>query len=44
MLISCNGFDFHIAINDEDLLGEPLPGRRFKGEIWLQGMVEFEKN
>ena len=44
MLISCNGFDFHIAINGEDLLGEPLPGRRFKGEIWLQGMVEFEKN
>ena len=44
MLINCNGFDFHIAINDEDLLGEPLPGRRFKGEIWLQGMVDFEKN
>ena len=43
MLVNCNGFDFHIAINEEDLLGEPLPGRRFKGEIWLQGMVEFEK-
>lgn len=43
LLLNCNGFDFHIAINNEDLLGEPLPGRRFKGEIWLQGMVDFEK-
>lgn len=44
MLINCNGFDFYVAINNEDLLGEPLPGRRFKGHIWLQGMVDFEKN
>ena len=43
MLVNCNGCDFHIAINNEDLLGEPKPGRRFKGEIWLQGMVGFEK-
>ena len=43
LLLNCNGFDFHIAINNEDLLGEPLPGRRFKGQIWLQGMVDFEK-
>ena len=43
MLVNCNGFDFYIGINDNDLLGEPLVGRRFKGEIWLQGTVEFEK-
>lgn len=43
LLITCNGFDFYIAINNDDLLGEPLPGRRFKGQIWLQGLVNFEK-
>lgn len=41
MVISCNGLDFNIAINNEDLFGEPLVGRRFRGQIWLQGMVEF---
>ena len=30
-----------IAINEKDLLGLPAPGRRFKGEIWLQGNVIF---
>lgn len=30
-----------IAINEKDLLGTPAPGRRFKGEIWLQGNVIF---
>lgn len=28
-----------IAINEKDLLGTPAPGRRFKGEIWLQEML-----
>ena len=26
---------------EEDLEGEPLPGRRFRGIIWLLGEVEF---
>lgn len=28
-----------ICINDKDLLGEPMTGRRFKGIIWLQGHI-----
>lgn len=28
-----------LAINDMDLQGEPLAGRRFKGNIWLQGRI-----
>lgn len=28
-----------ICINDKDLLGEPMVGRRFKGVIWLQGHI-----
>lgn len=39
MKIECNDIIFHITINQEDLLGEPAVGRRFKGNIWMQGTV-----
>ena len=32
---------FHVAINALDLEGEPEPGRRFKGMIWMMGKVDF---
>lgn len=35
----CNDIAFRLNINKEDLIGEPLPGRRFKGNIWLQGKI-----
>lgn len=41
MLLESYDLQFRIAINRLDLFGEPLPGRRFKGEIWMQGQVEF---
>lgn len=28
-----------ICINQKDLMGEPAVGRRFKGDIWLQGSI-----
>ena len=31
----------NVFINAEDLVGEPMVGRRFKGQIWLQGEIEF---
>lgn len=37
--IECNDLLFTIAINKKDLFGEPAPGRRFKGDIWLQGHI-----
>lgn len=37
----CNDINFRLSINKEDLLGEPLPGRRFKGNIWMQGKIGF---
>lgn len=37
--IECNDLAFTVAINEKDLLGEPAPGRRFKGDIWLQGHI-----
>lgn len=39
--IEANGLPLAIAINREDLFGEPQPGRRFKGVIWLQGHINF---
>ena len=43
MLINCNGILMTICINKEDLFGEPMLGRRFKGVIWMQGHVDFGK-
>lgn len=39
LTINCNDIIMDIAINEIDLLGEPAVGRRFKGDIWLQGLV-----
>ena len=44
MVISCNGIDITICINQKDLMGEPQVGRRFKGDIWLQGIGHFGRN
>ena len=40
--IVCNGLDISICINNRDLLGQPEVGRRFKGDIWLQGYGVFQ--
>lgn len=37
--IECNDIVFSVTMNKEDLLGEPMAGRRFKGSIWMQGSV-----
>lgn len=41
LMISCNDVIFQVVINKKDLLGEPVVGRRFKGNIWLQGNIDF---
>lgn len=41
MDIECNELTFEVCINASDLMGEPEVGRRFKGNIWLQGAVGF---
>lgn len=40
-LLECNDLYFNVIINQKDLFGEPAIGRRFKGEIWLQGHIDF---
>ena len=41
MTINCNDLVFDICINKTDLVGEPQTGRRFKGNIWLTGKIDF---
>lgn len=41
MTISCNDVVFDLCINKEDVYGEPAVGRRFKGNIWMQGYINF---
>ena len=37
--LNCNGMALTVCINKKDLLGEPEVGRRFRGNIWLQGEI-----
>lgn len=39
--ILCNDIPFSVCINQKDLIGEPEIGRRFKGNIWMQGSVRY---
>ena len=39
--LSCNDLILEVCINKKDLIGEPAPHRRFKGIIWLQGLINF---
>ena len=41
MRVETMGIQFNLIINEMDLQGEPEPGRRFRGTIWLLGEVEF---
>lgn len=41
MLVESNDIQINIGINSMDLQGEPKEGRRFRGEIWLQGIVRI---
>ena len=42
MKIESHDLEFVICINSKDLLGEPQLGRRFKGQIWMQGTLNLE--
>lgn len=39
MEINCNDLIFELCINCFHLMGEPAVGRRFKGTIWMQGVI-----
>jgi hypothetical protein len=39
MKVECNDIQFDICINEKDLMGQPEIGRRFKGNVWMQGNI-----
>ncbi len=41
LTLNCNDIIMDVAINSEDLMGVPAVGRRFKGDIWLQGSIHI---
>ena len=41
MDMNYNSMPMKLCINKKDLLGEPAPGRRFRGIIMLQGRINF---
>lgn len=41
LTLNSNHLIFDVCINQDDLLGEPAAGRRFKGVIWMQGQVHY---
>lgn len=43
LTLECNHLLLTVMINADDLLGEPAVGRRFKGEIWLQGTAKLKE-
>ena len=43
LFVNCNEMNYSVCINKEDLEGEPAVGRRFKGNIWMQGSVDFSQ-
>lgn len=41
MKLNVNEMQFDICVPVENIVGEPAVGRRFKGNIWLQGRIIF---
>lgn len=41
LTLDCNDMIFHVGVAKKDLLGVPVVGRRFKGQIWMQGVATF---
>lgn len=37
--LNCNNMPITVCVNRKDVLGEPEIGRRFRGNIWLQGQI-----
>ncbi len=39
--LDVNDMMFDVCINQQDIMGEPAVGRRFKGTVWLQGHINY---
>lgn len=43
MKVNANDLIFDLCINKRNLFGEPKIGRRFKGNVWMQGKINFSE-
>ena len=41
LMVETNDMPVLISIQKDDLLGEPAEGRRFKGNVWIQGTANY---
>ena len=41
MTLEVNGLSFDVCVPVKEVVGEPAVGRRFKGNIWMQGVINF---
>ena len=41
MKLDVNDLTFDICVPVEKIIGDPAVGRRFKGNMWLQGRINF---
>ena len=41
MKMDVNDLTFDVCVPVKHVIGEPEVGRRFKGDVWLQGRVNF---
>lgn len=41
--LECSDLMFHVGIAKKDLVGTPEVGRRFKGQVWMQGIIHFKE-
>lgn len=41
MKLEVNGLNFDICVPVKEVIGEPAVGRRFKGNVWMQGRINF---
>lgn len=41
LTLDVNELVFDVCVPAEKVMGEPMPGRRFKAAVWLQGYINF---
>ena len=42
MKLEVNDLQFDLCVPCSRVIGELAPGRRFKGDVWLQGKINFD--
>ena len=41
LTINCNDIELSVVVNEMDVTGQPMVGRRYRGSVWIQGEIDF---